>query len=560
MAHDSAHLDSPPVSFDTSPDRYHHWKLAVDGAVATLTLQVDRDSPLRPGYELKMNSYDLGVDIELADAIRRLRFENPQVRAVVVTGGVPKMFCAGANIKMLAGSAHAFKVNFCKFTNETRCEIEDATDHSNQRFIAALNGTAAGGGYELAESCAEIYLIDDGFSAVSLPEVPLLGVLPGTGGLTRLVDKRKVRRDVADLFCTKAEGFRLRDALKMKLVDGGWPKSKWDQAIADRAQKIVADGGGNQGEQGIALPSLKHTQTREGEVETLKGPYVSLQIFHDKRWCELTILGPESAAPASAAELHAQGAAAWAFQAYRELDAALLDLRFNFPKIGLILLKTKGSVEAVLAHDAAITQLRADGFWLAREIQLFQSRVLRRLDNMSRSMFALIEPGSCFAGTLLEIAWCADRAYMLDDPDGQNAIALGHVHAGTHAAHNGMTRLQIRLYGDPQGLTTVAAKTGAVDAQTAEKLGLITRAPDDIDWDDEVRLAIEERVSFSPDALTGMEQNLRFAGPENCDTKLFGRLTAWQNWIFQRPNAVGERGALPMYGHPQAPVFDWNRT
>ncbi len=560
MAHDSAHLDLPPVTFDTSPERYHHWKLAVDGAVATLTMQVDRDAPLRPGYDLKMNSYDLGVDIELADAVRRLRFEHPQVRCIVVTGGVPKMFCAGANIKMLAGSAHGFKVNFCKFTNETRCEIEDATTHSSQRYIAALNGTAAGGGYELAEACAEIYLIDDGFSAVSLPEVPLLGVLPGTGGLTRLVDKRKVRRDVADLFCTKAEGFRLRDALKMRLVDGGWPKSKWDQGIAERSQKIVADAGGNQGEQGIALTPVARTQVRDGEIETLTWPNVTLRILHDKRWCELTLRGPSEAAPASAAGLQAQGATAWSLQAFRELDAALLDLRFNYPKIGLILLRTVGTAEGVLGHDAAIAQLRADGSWLAREIQLFQSRVLRRLDNMSRSMFALIEPGSCFAGTLLEIAWSADRAYMLDDPDAANSIALGQVHAGTHAAHNGMTRLQIRLYGDPDGLAKILAMHGAVDAPTAEQLGLVTRAPDDIDWEDEVRLAIEERVSFSPDALTGMEQNLRFAGPENCDTKLFGRLTAWQNWIFQRPNAVGEAGSLKRYGSGVRPDFNPERV
>jgi benzoyl-CoA-dihydrodiol lyase len=560
MAHDSAHLDLPPVTFDTDPTRYHHWKLAVAGPVATLTMQVDRDSPLRPGYDLKMNSYDLGVDIELADAVRRLRFEQPQVRCVVVTGGVPKMFCAGANIKMLAGSAHGFKVNFCKFTNETRCEIEDATNHSGQRYIAALNGTAAGGGYELAEACAEIYLIDDGFSAVSLPEVPLLGVLPGTGGLTRLVDKRKVRRDVADVFCTKAEGFRLRDALKMRLVDGGWPKSKWDQGIADRSQAIVAEAGGASDEQGIALTPLTRTQKRDGETENFIWQHVTLKIFHDKRWCELTIHGPSEPAPGSHGILSKQGATAWSLQAFREFDAALLELRFNFPKIGLILLKTQGDVDAVLAHDSAISRLRVEGSWLAREIQLFQSRVLRRLDNMSRSMFALIEPGSCFAGTLLEMAWSADRAYMLDDPDGKNAIALGHVHAGTHAAHNGMTRLQIRLYGEPGSLQAATARSGLVDAPTAEKMALVTRSPDDIDWEDEVRLAIEERVSFSPDALTGMEQNLRFAGPENCDTKLFGRLTAWQNWIFQRPNAVGERGALPMYGNPQAPVFDWTRT
>ena len=560
MAHDSANLDLAPVDFRTSPAQYHHWKLTVDGSVATLTMQVDRESPLRPGYDLKMNSYDLGVDIELADAVRRLRFEHPEARCVIVTGGVPKMFCAGANIRMLAGSAHGFKVNFCKFTNETRCEIEDATEHSNQRYIAALNGTAAGGGYELAEACAEIYLIDDGFSAVSLPEVPLLGVLPGTGGLTRLVDKRKVRRDVADLFCTKAEGFRLRDALKMKLVDGGWPKSKWDQAIADRAAQIVAAGGGPSADKGISLPRVERTQVREGDKESVTWGHVSLEIHHDKRWCELTIRGPKEAPATTADALHAQGAAAWSLAAFRDLDDALLELRLNHPKIGLILLKTAGDAAQVLAHDKAVTELRAGGFWLAREIQLHQSRVLRRLDNMSRSMFALIQPGSCFAGTLLEMAWSADRAYMLDDPDQPNAVTLGTVHTGTHVAHNGMTRLQIRLYGDPAGLAKVQAIQGAVDPQAAETLGLVTRSPDDIDWEDEVRLAIEERVSFSPDALTGMEQNLRFAGPENCDTKLFGRLTAWQNWIFQRPNAVGERGALPMYGHPQAPVFDFTRT
>ena len=560
MAYDSPNLDLPPVNFHTSPEQYHHWKLAVDGRVATLTLQVDREMPLRPGYDLKMNSYDLGVDIELADAVRRLRFEQPQVRCVIVTGGVPKMFCAGANIKMLAGSAHGFKVNFCKFTNETRCEIEDATTNSNQRWIAALNGTAAGGGYELAEACAEIYLIDDGFSAVSLPEVPLLGVLPGTGGLTRLVDKRKVRRDVADVFCTKAEGFRLRDALKMKLVDGGWPKSKWDQAIADRAQRIVGESAQEPLEQGIHLPPLERTQNRENDKESLQWRHVSLNIQHDNRWCELTIRGPTENPPQTHEALHTLGAANWSLQAFRELDAALLELRLNFPKIGLILLKSQGNLADVLAHDAALTTLRAQGSWLAREIQLHQSRILRRFDNMSRSIFTLIEPGSCFGGTLLELAWGGDRQYMLDDPDGKNAIALGEVHQGTHLAHNGMTRLGIRLYGDAELLAKVQKMQGEVDAQEAEKLGLVTRAPDDIDYADEVRLAIEERVSFSPDALTGMEQNLRFAGPENCDTKLFGRLTAWQNWIFQRPNAVGERGALPMYGNPQAPIFDWTRT
>jgi benzoyl-CoA-dihydrodiol lyase len=551
-----------PVSFATAPDRYRHWQLAVDGAVATLTLNVDKDAPLRPGYELKLNSYDLGVDIELADAVRRLRFEHPEVKCVLVTSAVPKMFCAGANIKMLASSAHGFKVNFCKFTNETRCEIEDATTHSGQRYIAALNGTAAGGGYELAEACAEIYLIDDGFSAVSLPEVPLLGVLPGTGGLTRLVDKRKVRRDVADVFCTKAEGFRLRDALRMKLVDGGWPKSKWDEGIRGIASRVVSDAGGPGPAQGIALTPIERKVTIEGDKTTIAYGFVQLVVKAGERLAELTVKGPSEAPATDAASLHAAGDRSWALAAFRQLDDALLDLRFNYPKVGLILVRTAGDLDAVAAHDAALTKVRADGDWLAREIQLFQDRTLRRLENMARSVFAIVEPGSCFGGVLLELAWLADRAYMLDDPDGRNAIALGSLNAeGRFRAHNGASRLEIRFLGDEQALVAAKAAAGRkLDARTAEQMGLVTRAPDDIDWDDEVRLAIEERVSFSPDALTGMEQNLRFAGAETCDTKLFGRLSAWQNWIFQRPNAVGERGALTMYGNPQTPVFDFTRT
>ncbi|MSP92151.1 MAG: benzoyl-CoA-dihydrodiol lyase [Myxococcales bacterium] len=561
----------PPVRFTTHPDRYRHWKLAVDAAagVATLKLAVDKDAPLRPGYELKLNSYDLGVDIELADAVRRLRFEHPGVRCVVVTSATPKMFCAGANIRMLAQSKHGFKVNFCKFTNETRCEIEDATAHSKVRWIAALNGTAAGGGYELAEACAEIYLVDDGFSAVSLPEVPLLGVLPGTGGLTRLVDKRKVRRDVADVFCTKAEGFRLRDALKMRLVDGGWPKSKWEAGLAERTRQIVAElsGAGAAGQRGagtatgIVLDDVEPTLTHDGAIDMLAWQHVTLRADHAARVAWLTVRGPAEVPPQDGSALERAGAATWSLRAFRELDAALLHLRFNAPKIGVVVVRTEGERAAVLAHDSALSEMRErDGHWLAREIQLHQARVLRRLDNMAKSVFAFVEPGHCFAGSLLEMAWAADRAYMLDDPDGTNAIELHLVNQGAFPLHNGMTRLGVRYLGEPRLLEQALALRGAIPAATAAEVGLVTRAPDDIDWPDETRLALEERVSFSPDALTGMEQNLRFAGPETAETKVFGRLSAWQNWIFQRPNAVGERGALVMFGDPRAAVFDYSRT
>ncbi len=549
-----------PVSFATSPEQYHHWQIRVGGGIATLTLAIDRDHPLRPGYELKLNSYDLGVDIELADAIRRLRFEHPEVRCVVVTSGIAKMFCAGANIRMLSQSSHSFKVNFCKFTNETRCEIEDATQHSNQRYIAALNGTAAGGGYELAEACSEIYLIDDGFSAVSLPEVPLLGVLPGTGGLTRLVDKRKVRRDVADLFCTKAEGFRLRDALKMRLVDGGWAKSKWQVEIDRRAEKIVQDAGGAGNEVGIALAAVECTATHEDDAEILAYHFVRVTVEQGGRHARIELRGPETAPPQTHQELHDLGCNSWALQAFRDLDAALLDLRLNHSAVGLLSVTTVGDREQVLAWDTALSRLRQEGSWLAREIQLHQGRTLRRLDNMAKSLFAIVLPGSCFAGTLAELLWSADRAYMLDHPDEASAIALHPVNFGAHPTYNGMTRLQIRFYGEPQSLAKAEQLHAAIEPADAERYGLVTRAPDDLDWDDEVRIAEEERLSFSPDALTGMEQNLRFAGQESCDTKLFGRLTAWQNWIFQRPNAVGERGALTMYGDPRTPVFDFNRT
>ena len=550
-----------PIAFHREPASYKHWSMAIDGAVATLTLSVDLDGGLRPGYELKLNSYDLGVDLELADAIRRLRFENPQVRALVVTSGLSRVFCAGANIRMLASSAHGFKVNFCKFTNETRCELEQLASQSGISSLAAVNGACAGGGYELALACDEIYLIDDGSSSESLPEVPLLGVLPGTGGLTRLVDKRKVRRDLADLFCTKAEGFRLKDAKRMGLVDGGWARSRWDDGVGARVQELVGEAGGVGAEQGIALSRVVLEQSQDGANVTFSGRWVTLQIDPNARTASLTMRGPDGAPPADAAALHALGDQSWALAAFREVDEALLELRFNHAAEGLMLLRTQGESASVVAWDDAISGLRAKGDWLAREIQLHQGRVLRRLDNMARSMFALIEPGSCFAGTLFEIALAVDRSYMLDDPDQPNTIELHDVNFGAFVSWNGSTRLQTRFLGTPEAVPASYERIGEpIEPSDAEEFGLVTRAPDELDWDDEVRIEIEERVSLSPDALTGMEQNLRFAGTETCETKVFGRLTAWQNWIFQRPNAVGARGALVMYGHPEKPIFDWTRT
>ena len=571
-----AHADlppQPPVAFATHPDRYRHWQLSVDGEIATLSLEVEPWGGLRPDYELKLNSYDLGVDVELADAIRRVRFSHPNVRAVVVTSAVPRVFCAGANIRMLASSAHGFKVNFCKFTNETRCEFEDMSANSGVRFVAAVNGACAGGGYELALACDKIFLIDDGSSTVSLPEVPLLGVLPGTGGLTRLVDKRMIRRDHADLFCTKAEGFRLRDALKMKLVDGGWARSKWDAALTAALTDVVADAQGSlpsnesspsnePGDTGSERAGIELTDVAcEVTATGRKYASVTVEIEREDRLANITVHAPTLPAPTTHDELLALGDSGWALRAFRELDDALLHLRFNHPNVGLCILRTSGDPSAVLAWDDAITSLRASGSWLAREVQLHQGRVLRRLDNMARSMFALIEPGSCFVGTLFEIALSADRQYMLDDPDQPTHVGIHAVNGGAYTTYNGSTRLQARFLGDPGSLAAALDATGdELDPEAADDLGIITLALDDIDWEDEVRIAIEERVSLSPDALTGMEQNLRFAGAETCDTKVFGRLSAWQNWIFQRPNAVGERGALTMYGHPEKPIFDWQRT
>ncbi len=541
-----AEVSFPPVSFDTHPSRYVHWQLSVDGPVATLAMRVQEDKGMWPGYELKLNSYDLSVDIELADAVQRLRFEHPDVRCVVVTGGYDRIFCAGANIRMLASASHAFKVNFCKFTNETRCGIEDATASAGQTWIAALNGTASGGGYELAEACEEIYLIDDGNSAVSLPEVPLLGVLPGTGGLTRLTDKRKVRRDMADLFCTKAEGFKARDAVKHRFVDGSFPRSKWADGIKNRAAAIVAAAPARPaGAVGVPLPPTLPETTADGFAYR----YVTVALDLNARTAALTIAAPTEAPVAGSADT-------WSLRAWRELDDALLRLRFNFLDIGLVTVRAVGSAEAVLAHDAALD----DGSWFSGEVRLFQARVLRRLDNMAKSIFSIVEPGNAFAGSLFEIVLASDRSYMLADDDEENRVRVTDASGGRFKMSSGLTRLQARFPGTPARVGEVLAVNDWIDAATADDLELMTLTPDAIDWDDEVRIAIEERISLSPDALTGMEQNLRFGGAETCDTKIYGRLTAWQNWIFQRPNAVGERGALKMFGAPERPVFDYRRT
>jgi benzoyl-CoA-dihydrodiol lyase len=537
----------PIPSFETHPDRYRHWKLQVEGSVATLTLDIQETEGLRPDdYLLKLNSYDLGVDLELADAIERLRFEHPAVSALVITSGQAKVFCAGANIKMLSSSTHAFKVNFCRFTNETRCNLEDASARSGIHSIAALNGTASGGGYELAEACDSIYLIDDGASAVSLPEVPLLGVLPGTGGLTRLVDKRGVRRDIADLFCTKAEGFRARDAVRFGLVDGSFARSKWEEGVRKVATEAASRGA--RGERGVSLTPL---QVEVGDDGARRYSHVSLTFEADHRVARLVLRAPQEAP----APLEAAGASAWAIAVWRELDDALLHLRFNHEPVGLVLLQTEGDAATLLAHDHA---LQTGTSWLHKEARLYRARVLRRLDNTARSFFALVQPGSCFVGSFLELVLAADRSYMLND--GEVSVQVGAASAGSCPMSTGLTRLQARFPRSPEAVARALAAEGPLDAEAAFELGLVTMIPDDIDWDDEIRIAIEERISLSPDALTGMEQNLRFVGSEGCDTKIFGRLSAWQNWIFQRPNAVGDEGALTLYGHPSRPKFDWRRT
>jgi benzoyl-CoA-dihydrodiol lyase len=546
------------INFQTSPDRYQHWKLQIEGPVATLSMDVQEDQTLAEGYKLKLNSYDLGVDIELADAIQRLRFEHPEVAAVVITSLKPRIFCAGANIYMLGTSSHAFKVNFCKFTNETRCAIEDDSRHSGRRYVAALNGTASGGGYELAIACDEIYLVDDGNSAVSLPEVPLLGVLPGTGGLTRLVDKRKVRRDRADVFSTLAEGLKGKRAKEWRLIDGYFPTSKFEEGISARVAQVVAAQG--QSQSGIKLNALKVEESNESQVEesneSRNYSYVRVQLNRDERYADLTVLGPEGPQPTTAEEIHELGDAYWPLQTYRELDDALLHLRVNEPEIGLVCVRTKGSIESVLEVDRVLAANR--DHWLVREIILHMARVLRRLDLTAKSFFAIVEPGSCFAGNLLELLLASDRGYMLVDDN--NFIAVSDLNAGALPMSNGLTRLQSRFLAEPDKVDEIFGNKKSFDTEEAEELGLITFAPDDLDWEDEIRVAIEERTSLSPDALTGMEASLRFAGPETLDTKIYGRLTAWQNWIFQRPNAVGPEGALTNYGKPTQAHFDYKRT
>jgi benzoyl-CoA-dihydrodiol lyase len=563
---------APPIRFQTDPSRYKHWKLSFDGAIARVAMDVVEDAPMRPGYQLKLNSYDLGVDIELADIVQRLRFERPEVKAVVVTSAQPRIFCAGANIYMLGSSTHAFKVNFCKFTNETRLALEEACAESGQHYLAALNGVASGGGYELALACEEILLSDDGNSAVSFPETPLLAVLPGTGGLTRLVDKRKVRRDLADVFSTLAEGIRGKRAQEWGLVDASIPKSRFDQAVVQRANDLAGKTPDRPGP-GVKLTPLEVTRSDDGTRFLSDYRYVSLAVDRAARTAEIRVLSPDDDPPATPEALRRAGAEAWALRAFRELDDALLDLRFNHDPAGLILIRTTGSAALVRAADEALWRLRDD--WFAKEVLLHMRRVLKRLELSARSIFALIEPGSCFAGSLLELALCADRSYMFDggEDEGQAAfIGLSSLNFGPLTMANGLTRLASRFLRAPGRVAELAARAGAegaedpslaghfLTAEEAREAGLVTFTPDPMDWEDEVRLAIEERVSLSPDALTGMEANLRFCGPETLETKIFARLSAWQNWIFQRPNAVGERGALTMYGRPERPEFDWRRT
>jgi benzoyl-CoA-dihydrodiol lyase len=541
------------VEFRTQPETYRHWTLSVDGPVATLAMDVAEDGGLVPGYELKLNSYDLGVDIELHDAVQRLRFEHPEVRTVVLTSAKDKIFCAGANIRMLAASPHPWKVNFCKFTNETRNAIEDATVHSGQTWLAALNGTASGGGYELALACEHIMLVDDRSSVVSLPELPLLGVLPGTGGLTRVVDKRHVRRDLADWFSTRSEGVGGAKAVQWRLVDEAVPRAKWDETVAARAAELSARSDRPHAT-GIALDPLAK-QRSDGEIGYR---HVIAALDRDRGLVEITVRGPDE----PPGEL---GAEFWTLAMTRELDDLILDLRTNEPELGTWVLRTAGDPALVLAHDAA---LLADKGWFAGEIVHFLKRTLKRLDVTSRSLIALIEPGSCFAGSLLELALAADRSFQLAgvfedvDPDAEPAtVAVAPMNLGPLPMGNGLTRLRTRFWGDADGLKRAEDAAGRpLAAAEAEELGLVTFAPDDIDWEDEIRIALEERAGFSPDALTGLEANYRFAGPETLETKIFGRLTAWQNWIFTRPNASGPDGALRRFGTGQRADFDRKRV
>jgi benzoyl-CoA-dihydrodiol lyase len=545
---------NPTVAFETQPDQYRHWTLSFDGPIATLGMDVREDAGLSPDYRLKLNSYDLGVDVELADAVQRLRFEHPEVRVVIIKSLKERIFCAGANIMMLRGSTHGWKVNFCKFTNETRLAIEDASVHSGLKFLAALNGICAGGGYELALACDDIVLVDDGNSAVSLPEAPLLGVLPGTGGLTRVVDKRHVRRDRADFFCTLVEGIRGKRAVEWGLVDAVYPTSQFNDAVQKRARDLAATSDRRAAGPGIRLNRLDPTVTDAAITYSA----VSLTVNRDKRTAELTVQAPVDPQPTTPAAILAAGDQFWPLRAFRELDDALLRLRVDEPEIGTIIIRAEGDRAAVLAVDETLAAHRSD--WLVREIIHFMKRTLKRLDLTARTFFAFIEPGSAFAGSLFELALAADRSYMLHDDDEKNVIALSAMNGGLLPMSNGLSRLQTRFLGEPGTPDALVAHEGPFNAAEADEAGLVTFAPDEIDWDDEVRLAVEARAAFSPDALTGLEANLRFAGPETMETKIFGRLTAWQNWIFQRPNAVGDKGALKVYGQQGRPEFDWKRT
>ena len=548
------------IDFRTNPSRYRHWKLSVDGDVATLLMDVDENAPLFEGYQLKLNSYDLGVDIELADVLERLRFEHPQVRVILLRSGKPRVFCAGANIRMLAAASHAHKVNFCKFTNETRNAIEDASEFSGQRMICVVAGSCAGGGYELALAADYIILTDDGSSTVSLPELPLLAVLPGTGGLTRITDKRKVRRDHADVFCTTEEGIKGKRAVDWRLVDEAVPNTKLDEVVKARAREFAEKSDRPNNAKGIVLVPL---DCRAG-VNTRDYTHIAVEFARAERLATITLRGPRTPPPADAEAMMAQGAAFWPLVLARELDDAILDIRLNEFDTAAIVFKSAGEAAAVLAYDNFLD--RHKDHWLAREIRLKWKRVLKRVDLTSRSLVALIEPGSCFAGTLAELIFAADRAYMLVGQHGGDnrppaTIALADANFGPYPMSNGITRLESRFLANGGAVDRAHASIGQMlDAKAAEELGLVTFALDDIDWQDEIRVFLEERASFSPDGLTGMEANLRFGGPETMESKIFARLTAWQNWIFLRPNAVGEEGALRRYGSGQKAAFDTRRV
>ena len=552
--------DRVQVDFRTEPGRYQHWQLRVQGRVATLAMDVDEDGGLVEGYALKMNSYDLGVDIELYDAVQRLRFEHPEVGAVILTSAKERVFCAGANIRMLGRSSHGWKVNFCKFTNETRNALEEASAESGQTWICAVNGPCAGGGYELALACQHIVMADDGNTSVALPEVPLLAVLPGTGGLTRLVDKRQVRRDRADYFCTLEEGIKGKRAVEWNLVDEVVPRSKLEETARQRAEALAQRSDRPTGAGGVALTPLERTQSDDRVAYR----WVSCTLDRRRGLAEITVAAPTTPPPAAAAGAEAEGAAFWPLAVARELDDLILHLRVNEDALGLWVLRTTGAAELVDAHDRFLEHHA--NHWLVREIRLYLRRTFKRLDVTSRSLFALLEPGSCFTGTLLELALAADRSYMLDGArDGDGAppatVRLTAANFGAYAMPNGLSRLDSRFLGDPGRVDDLKGRIGHdLDAAAAAAAGLVTFTPDDIDWDDEVRIALEERAAFSPDALTGMEASLRFGGPETMETKIFARLTAWQNWIFQRPNAVGDTGALQVYGTGQRAEFDRRRV